>query len=193
MLGCGRQTPADFTRVTVPAETISLVIGEDGRVTALKPGEDGDIIPHEAGRIELARFRNPSALKPLGGHLLAATKPAGDPIIGAPQDRGFGLLRQGSLELSNVSRDEELEQFQTLQSQWQLLRHLSGLPSDDTANGPVARRQPVRAKRISARSLLLPLPSLEPLKVLRDRGSSLIDEYLQSERAKTIKRTLGLE
>ncbi len=180
-------------RILVPADSVSVMIGEDGRVTTLKPAEEGELTVYNAGRIELARFRNPSALKPVGGHLFAAGKAAGIPITGHPQGPGFGLLRQGSLELSNVSRDEELEQFQTLQNQWQLLRHLSGLPSDYPGNGPIARRPQVPAKRTSAPSRAVPFPSLEPLKALRDRGGSLIDEYLQSERAKSIRRTFGLE
>ncbi len=167
------------------------MIGEDGRVTALKPAEEGELMVYNAGRIELARFRNPSALKPQGGHVFAAGKAAGIPIVGPPQGPGFGLLRQGSLELSNVSRDEELEQFHTLQSQWELLRHLSGSPSGDLSKGPVARRPQVPAQRTSAPSRSAPLPSFAPLKALRSRGSSLIDEYLHSERAKAIRRTLG--
>ena len=125
--------------------------------------------------------------------MFAATKAAGITDHRSTQGPGFGLLRQGSVELSNVSRDEELEQFQTLQNQWQLLRHLSGLPSDYPESGPIARRPQVPAKRTSARSLAVPFPSLEPLKTIRDRGSSLIDEYLQSERAQAIRRTLGFK
>ena len=51
-------------RVSVPAENVSVMIGEDGRMTTLKPGEEGEMTAYKAGRIELVRFRNPSALKP---------------------------------------------------------------------------------------------------------------------------------
>ena len=67
-----------------------------------------DIQPTEIGRIELARFANPSGLLSLGQNLLAPTAASGQPVVGFPNDSGMGRLQQNSLEGSNVEIVQEM-------------------------------------------------------------------------------------
>ena len=60
------------------------------------------------GRIELARFLNPSGLLSLGQNEYAETSASGEPVTGYAEDSGFGRLNQGSLESSNVEIVQEM-------------------------------------------------------------------------------------
>jgi flagellar basal-body rod protein FlgG len=91
--------------VQVPEEATGLAIDATGHVSARLPGESA---PVEIGRLELARFVNPSALAALGGNLFAATERSGDALYGRPGEEAFGTLAQGFLESSNVKLVEEL-------------------------------------------------------------------------------------
>jgi flagellar basal-body rod protein FlgG len=62
----------------------------------------------EIGRIELARFANPSGLLSMGENLYTATPASGEPITGFPSEEGMGRLLQGSLEGSNVEIVQEM-------------------------------------------------------------------------------------
>jgi flagellar basal-body rod protein FlgG len=89
--------------VTIPPDAQNLTISPSGVVTATNNGQT-----IELGRIELARFVNPSGLMSLGGNLYAETPASGQPVLGAPQDNGFGQLLQGQLESSNVEIVQEM-------------------------------------------------------------------------------------
>jgi flagellar basal-body rod protein FlgG len=91
--------------IQVPEGVTSITIGTDGTVTAQLSGETD---PSELGKIELARFVNPSGLQALGGNLFAETAASGAPQTGAAGLDGRGTLRQGSLEGSNVNVVQEL-------------------------------------------------------------------------------------
>ena len=62
----------------------------------------------QVGKIETARFINPSGLESLGGNILKESASSGQAQVGAPSTEGRGALRQGSLEASNVNIVEEL-------------------------------------------------------------------------------------
>lgn len=72
-----------------------------------------------AGQLELANFRNPQGLQPLGGNAWAATYGSGDPIVGGAGDGNFGVLQSGSLEESNVDLTGELVNMITAQRVYQ--------------------------------------------------------------------------
>lgn len=91
--------------ITVPANTISVTIGEDGVVSALVSGSTA---PTQIGAIQLADFINPPGLQPVGDNLLKETASSGAPTTGTPGTTGLGLTLQGSLESSNVNVVEEL-------------------------------------------------------------------------------------
>ena len=91
--------------IRVPADASELVISATGTVTIRR---GNDVLPTEIGRLELARFANPSGLLSMGQNLLAPTNASGQPVIGFPNDEGMGRLQQGSLEGSNVEIVQEM-------------------------------------------------------------------------------------
>ncbi len=64
--------------------------------------------PIEIGRVELARFPNAPGMLALGENLFARTAASGEPIVGNPQEDGFGRIVQGALEASNVAVVQEM-------------------------------------------------------------------------------------
>lgn len=91
--------------VNIPEDASSVLIGEDGTVSALVPGS---LTPVVIGQITLARFVNPAGLLRLGTSLFAETEASGAPQAGAPGAGGLGEVRQGALEGSNVEVTTEL-------------------------------------------------------------------------------------
>lgn len=84
------QFPQDATDISIsPGGLVTVTAGSTGK-------------PVELGRIELARFVNPSGLMSQGENLYSETDASGEPLTGFPQEQGFGRLIQGSLESSNV-------------------------------------------------------------------------------------------
>jgi flagellar basal-body rod protein FlgG len=92
----------------------SIHIGNDARGVAIEP--DGRVMvrtgsgdePFEAGRIELVRFADTSALGALGGNLYRPSERSGEPIYGRGGEDGFDTLAQGFVEGSNVNLVEEM-------------------------------------------------------------------------------------
>jgi flagellar hook protein FlgE len=72
-----------------------------------------------AGQIELATFRNPQGLQPLGGNAWARTSKSGDPVVGVPGQGNLGALQSGALEESNVDLTAELVNMMTAQRVYQ--------------------------------------------------------------------------
>jgi flagellar hook protein FlgE len=72
-----------------------------------------------AGQIELATFRNPQGLQPLGGNAWARSFTSGDPVIGVPGEGNLGVLQSGALEESNVDLTAELVNMMTAQRIYQ--------------------------------------------------------------------------
>jgi flagellar basal-body rod protein FlgG len=91
--------------IKVPRDVQSVQISQSGIVSVLQAKSTA---PVEIGRLEIARFANPSGLEAQGGNLYTATPAAGEPITGYPQDDGMGRLLQGQLESSNVEIVQEM-------------------------------------------------------------------------------------
>ena len=72
-----------------------------------------------AGQVEIATFRNPQGLQPMGGNSWARTYSTGDPIVGVPGDGNLGALQSGALEESNVDMTAELVNMITAQRVYQ--------------------------------------------------------------------------
>ena len=72
-----------------------------------------------AGQIELASFRNPQGLSPLGGNVWARTFASGDPTVGTPSSGNLGALQASALEESNVDLTGELVDMITAQRVYQ--------------------------------------------------------------------------
>jgi flagellar hook protein FlgE len=72
-----------------------------------------------AGQVEIANFRNPQGLQPLGGNAWARSAESGDPIVGVPGSGNLGVLQSGALEESNVDLTAELVNMITAQRVYQ--------------------------------------------------------------------------
>jgi flagellar basal-body rod protein FlgG len=91
--------------VDIPDDATELGVSRTGIVTGRTPGTGEQ---DELGRVELARFTNSAGLRALGENLYQETEASGEPVIGFPQDEGFGRIIQGSLESSNVEIVQEM-------------------------------------------------------------------------------------
>ncbi|MBE7417797.1 MAG: flagellar hook protein FlgE [Ideonella sp.] len=72
-----------------------------------------------AGQIEVASFRNPQGLQPLGGNAWGRSFTSGDPVLGTPGNGNLGVLQAGALEESNVDLTGELVNMITAQRIYQ--------------------------------------------------------------------------
>jgi len=91
--------------IAVPEGTRDIAINEQGQVQAVI---DGDPAPQTVGQIELATFLNPAGLEAIGDNLMLETAASGAANIGVPGAAGFGRLKQGFLEMSNVNTVQEI-------------------------------------------------------------------------------------
>ena len=91
--------------ITIPEDTTKINIGTDGTVSVVQANAaELNIL----GQIETTTFINPAGLHSLGDNLYINTNASGDPINGTPGNEGFGMLRQGFIEMSNVKLVEEM-------------------------------------------------------------------------------------
>src|SRR3546814_17130864 len=65
-------------------------------------------LPQQLGQIQLATFVNEAGLDAQGDNLFLETAASGQPTVGNPNAIGFGSLRQGYLETSNVNPVQEI-------------------------------------------------------------------------------------
>ena len=91
--------------LTIPSDTQSVTIGQDGTVSVLTGNNTS---PTQIGNIQLADFVNPAGLQPDGNNLFIETASSGSPITGTPGLTGLGTLESGAVETSNVNVVEEL-------------------------------------------------------------------------------------
>ena len=78
-----------FTSIAIDASGVVMATYSNGQSKA-------------AAQIELATFRNPQGLSPMGGNLWSRTAAAGDPTVGVPSSGSLGGLKAGALEQSNT-------------------------------------------------------------------------------------------
>ena len=97
-----------------------------GQVTGISIEANGIIMARysngqnqPAGQVELATFRNPQGLQPMGGNVWSRTAASGDPIVGVPGQGNLGALQAGALEESNVDLTAELVSMMTAQRIYQ--------------------------------------------------------------------------
>ena len=91
--------------IVVPANAIDVVISDAGEVFAYF---DGQVAPQNLGQLELATFINTNGLESIGSSLLKETTASGAPTVGVAGSPGFGTMRQGYLESSNVNVVSEI-------------------------------------------------------------------------------------
>jgi len=91
--------------ITIPENATQITIGTDGTVSATVPGQTE---PSQLGQIQVASFPNEAGLQPAGDNYLVETAASGAANLGVAGQDGRGMVRQGSLEGSNVNVVEEL-------------------------------------------------------------------------------------
>jgi flagellar hook protein FlgE len=98
-----------------PGQLVGIQFEGNGIITARY--SNGQTKP--AGQVEIATFRNPQGLQPMGGNAWARTYASGDPVVGVPGDGNLGALQSGALEESNVDLTAELVNMMTAQRVYQ--------------------------------------------------------------------------
>lgn len=91
--------------ITIPANAISVTIGQDGVISITQPGVSA---PVQVGSMQLATFINSSGLESMGQNLYLETASSGTPSTNVPGTNGTGTISQGYVETSNVNVVEEL-------------------------------------------------------------------------------------
>lgn len=103
-------------------ETSTLTVDQEGNVYAYTLDQQEDMESLEemdeendlpagmvmVGELSLYRFANTQGLSNVGGNLLLPSEASGPPLEGAPGEDGFGVLKQGFLEESNVDFSRQM-------------------------------------------------------------------------------------
>jgi flagellar basal-body rod protein FlgG len=103
--------------ITIPNNATDVTINASGQVLVKTPGT---VAPTSVGQLELAVFANEAGLNPIGDNLLMETPASGSPVTGLPGADGFGTVRQGFLETSNVNVVSEITNLITAQRAYEL-------------------------------------------------------------------------
>jgi flagellar basal-body rod protein FlgG len=103
--------------ITVPNNATDVTINASGEVLVKTPG---NTTPTSVGQFQLAVFANEAGLNPIGDNLLSETPASGSPVTGIPGTDGYGTMRQGFLETSNVNVVSEITNLITAQRAYEL-------------------------------------------------------------------------
>jgi flagellar basal-body rod protein FlgG len=103
--------------INIPQGATDVVISSTGAVQ-VKIGNEPEL--QEIGQLELATFVNEAGLEALGGNLFAETPASGQANIAVPGEPGFGTLRQGFVEASNVNPVAEITALITAQRAYEM-------------------------------------------------------------------------
>jgi len=109
-------------------------INPDGTITGVYSNQKTQLL----GQIVMTNFSNPEGLKSEGDNVWSATQSSGQPITGIAGAGGFGEMKSGALEASNVDLSKELVNMivaqrnyqsnaQTIKTQDQILNTLVNL------------------------------------------------------------------
>ncbi|MDE2579163.1 MAG: flagellar basal-body rod protein FlgG [Hyphomicrobiales bacterium] len=103
--------------IQFPPTATAINVSESGLVTATIPGQNA---PQQIGQLTIANFANEAGLESLGGNLFRETAASGQATTGAPGDPGFGVVRQGYLESSNVDPVKEITDLISAQRAYEM-------------------------------------------------------------------------
>jgi flagellar basal-body rod protein FlgG len=103
--------------ISIPQDATDILVTADGQVQVRTQASP---TLQTVAQLELAKFVNPDGLLKLGDNLYQQTDASGDPQVGNPGREGFGNVRQGFLEASNVEPVTELIDLITTQRAFEL-------------------------------------------------------------------------
>lgn len=92
-------------QITIPNDATKIQITSSGEVSVLQAGASAFT---QVGTLNLVRFPNPEGLLKLGDNLYGLSDASGAAVQGQPGQLGYGMIRQGYLEASNVEPVREL-------------------------------------------------------------------------------------
>jgi flagellar basal-body rod protein FlgG len=105
VLGSASLGYLEASGITIPQEATGIVVSVDGQVQYQT--QNSPTLTN-AGQINLAKFINPDGLQKMGDNLYRETDASNTVQLGTPGQQGFGTVRQGFLEASNVEPVEQL-------------------------------------------------------------------------------------
>jgi len=103
--------------ITIPPEATAISINSTGQVMTRTAGTTA---LQQQGAIQLASFINPDGLLKMGENMYMQTDASGAANLQSPGTNGLGVVRQGSLEASNVEPVKELIDLITTQRGFEL-------------------------------------------------------------------------
>jgi flagellar basal-body rod protein FlgG len=103
--------------ITIPPEATAIVINSNGQVMTRTPGT---VQLQQQGEIQLASFINPDGLLKMGENMFSQTDASGAANVQPAGTNGLGVIRQRSLEASNVEPVKELIDLITTQRGFEL-------------------------------------------------------------------------
>ena len=103
--------------IELPPDAGNIAIQADGQVLVTQPGSG---TPVQIGQLQIANFVNPEGLLKKGENLFQETDASGPVTLGTPGETGLGVLKQSSLEASNVEPVQELIDLITTQRSFEL-------------------------------------------------------------------------
>lgn len=110
--------------ITVPPNTKSLNIGEDGTVEAFLTNQTA---PIGLGQIPVFTFVNPAGLSDKGGNIAMATTASGQALQHVAGTENSGPIQQGALESSNVSIMNEMTNMIKAQRAYEMNSKVMGI------------------------------------------------------------------
>ncbi|WP_373471059.1 flagellar hook-basal body complex protein [Carnobacterium alterfunditum] len=100
-------TPIRIPQTIDGAELQSYNVDSDGFIVGSYSGGKSMVL----GRMGLTSFSNPDGLQKSGGNLYTESANSGVPVNGNPADAGYGSIRSGFLEMSNVDLANEFTEM----------------------------------------------------------------------------------
>lgn len=112
LMGYEDETSTELIPLSIPQERDGLTLQDyniDNTGTILGTYSDGNA--YVIGRIAMANFSNPDGLEKAGENIYNASANSGTPQLGGPSDDGFGVVRSGFMEMSNVDLATEFTEM----------------------------------------------------------------------------------
>lgn len=103
--------------ISIPNNATDVTINQSGQVFARLAGSTTDT---NVGQFDLAVFANEAGLDAQGSSLFKETTASGPAQVGTPASTGYGSIRQGYLELSNVNAVQEITSLITAQRAYEM-------------------------------------------------------------------------
>ncbi len=103
--------------ITIPSNASNIQVSQTGEISATL---GTDATPTVLGQLQLANFVNEAGLQAVGSNLFTQTSASGDPVINDPNQEGFGYIKQGYLESSNVDPVKEITELISAQRAYEM-------------------------------------------------------------------------